>query len=133
MPRGGARVGAGRPKKGAVRATPEQKMAIARAEAELKRQAIEAGRPAGTPPELGSPDEDLSPLDFLKAVQNDKKNPLDLRMRAAVAAAPYVHFKPREGGIKDERKKKAQTVGAGSRFAPSAPPLALVPKAGGTP
>jgi phage terminase small subunit len=129
MPRGGARIGAGRPKKGEVRATPEQKRAIAQAQAALKAAAKAGQAPEPTLADGGAY-EDLSPLDFLKAVQNDKRNSLDVRMRAACAAAPYVHLKPREGGLKDERKRKAAALGGG-RFAPSAPPLALVPSKAG--
>lgn len=142
MARGGARIGAGRPRKGE---TPEEKLArigIQRA----KRAAQAASAPAtplppaataaALPPQSGAVvpkgddlDDDLSPLDFLKAVQRNKTLPLETRMRAAMAAAPYAHAKLRDAGmgLKDERKKKARDVGAASsRYAPGAAPLTLV-------
>jgi hypothetical protein len=37
---------------------------------------------------------DLSPLDFLLAVMRDASISVDWRMKAALAALPYVHVKP---------------------------------------
>ena len=37
--------------------------------------------------------DDATPLDFLNAVYRDARQPISLRMRAAIAAAPYVHPK----------------------------------------
>jgi hypothetical protein len=35
----------------------------------------------------------MTPLDFLKAVYSDAELPLNVRLRAAIAAAPYEHPK----------------------------------------
>jgi hypothetical protein len=43
--------------------------------------------------ELLPPVEDMSPLDFLKAVYHNEKLPLHARLRAASAAAPFCHAK----------------------------------------
>lgn len=37
--------------------------------------------------------EDASPLDFLKAVYRDPRQPINRRLRAAIEAAPYLHPK----------------------------------------
>jgi phage terminase small subunit len=60
-------------------------------------------------------------LEFLLAIQNDPKAPAELRMRAAIAAAPYQHSKKGEQGKKDHRQRSAVQVSKG-RFAPQAPP-----------
>ncbi len=66
------------------------------------------------------------PLEFLRAVMDDPLADPKLRVRAAIAAAQYVHAKKGEGGKKDERQAAAEKAGKG-RFAPSAPPkLAVV-------
>lgn len=43
--------------------------------------------------EILPPVEDMSPLDFLKAVYRNDKLPLHARLRAASAAAPFCHAK----------------------------------------
>ena len=60
--------------------------------------------------------EGMQPLDFLLLVQNDESIPADLRIRAATAAAQYVHRKVGEGGKKDDEKQRAQDA-AGGKFA----------------
>ena len=74
MPRGGARVGAGRP---AGRTDLEARGKRIQREIN-KKLALEAGK---------------SPLDFLLLVMQDKDQKINLRMQAAVAAAPYCHAK----------------------------------------
>jgi len=69
-----------------------------------------------------------SPLDFLLAVQNDPAADPRLRVRAAVAAAQYVHTRRHDGGKKEQRERDAKLAAKG-RFSPSAPPLKLVAKA----
>jgi hypothetical protein len=62
-------------------------------------------------------------LDFLLSVQNDPKAPAELRIRAAIAAAPYQHTKQGNRGLKVQRKDRAEVV-SGGRFKPAeAPPL----------
>jgi hypothetical protein len=43
--------------------------------------------------EILPPVEDMSPLDFLKAVYRNEKLPLHARLRAAADAAPFCHAK----------------------------------------
>lgn len=62
---GGARPGAGRPKGGANRINDE-----------ARRQALAGG---------------MSPLEFLLGVMRDEEQPLEKRMDAAKACAPFVH------------------------------------------
>jgi hypothetical protein len=80
-----------------------------------------AGRkPAPKPePEVNSKDD---PLDFLLAVMHGEIVPSPEQLRAAVAAAQYVHTKRADGGKKDERQKKAEKVASSNRFAPTAAP-----------
>lgn len=130
MARGGIRIGAGRPRKGETAEEKRKRLGLPAPGVAAAAAAAAAAIPSGTVlPQGVDLDEDLSPLDFLKAVQRDKRQPLEVRIRAAVAAAPYTHAKLRDAGmgLKDERKKKARDTGAAStRFAPGAPPLALV-------
>ena len=67
MPAGGARPGAGRPKGSRNKRTREQEKAVE-----------ETGQ---------------TPLEFLTSVYRDEQKPIDERMEAAKAAAPYVHPK----------------------------------------
>ena len=74
MARGGARLGAGRPA-----GRTELEARGRRLQREInKKIALEAGK---------------SPLDFLLLVMQDTDNKINLRMQAAVAAAPYCHAK----------------------------------------
>jgi hypothetical protein len=145
MPRGGSRIGSGRRRKDETLEQRRARLGIEKAKRAAKaskvgpKPEVEATPPATPEPPPGSGavlpeaddlDADLSPLDFLKAVQRNKKLPLETRMRAAMAAAPYTHAKLRDAGmgLKDERKKKAAAVTQGSsRFSPGAPPLSVVP------
>ena len=49
----------------------------------------------------------------------------NLQVRAAIAAAQYVHLKKGDGGKKDEANEKAQKA-AGGKFGPAKAPLKLV-------
>lgn len=64
---GGARPGAGRPKGSKNKRT-----------LELQAEIAESG---------------LTPLEFMTEVYRNKNNPMDMRLDAAKAAAPYVHAK----------------------------------------
>lgn len=65
------------------------------------------------------------PLDFLLAVMDHPEVDPKLRVRAAVAAAQYVHSKKGEGGKKDGKQEAADRAGQG-KFAPAAPPKLVV-------
>jgi phage terminase small subunit len=65
------------------------------------------------------------PLEFLLTVMNDPEAEPNLRVRAAVAAAQYVHVKRGDGGKKEEGQKRAESASSG-KFAPAAPPRLVV-------
>lgn len=121
MPRGGARPGAGRPRKIVAAVHPASE-----APAEVAKRPEVQGRagpsiPAGSAPAAGP---DLSPLDFLLSLVRDESVEERVRIQAASIAAPYCHAKPGEAGkkvIASDAAKKAS-----EKFKPSAPPLKLV-------
>jgi len=65
------------------------------------------------------------PLEFLLAVMDDPEVDKKLRVRAAVAAAQYLHTKRGDGGKKDEKERAAKTAGEG-KFKPAAAPKLVV-------
>lgn len=69
--------------------------------------------------------DDTTPLAFLLSVQNDAGADPQLRVRAAIAAAQYMHLKKGDGGIKDERADKAKQAASG-KFGAAAPPKLVV-------
>lgn len=153
MPRGGARPGAGRPRKNA--ATPAK--AKAKPAAKPKKDGLGRGLtlpngqtspdappgwPFGTkPPEepAAAPDPDsddgltdeqragLSPLEYLLAVMRSPDASKSARLQAAVQAAPYMHAKPAPMAKKEGKAAEAKKAGQG-KFGASAPPLKLVRK-----
>ena len=56
---------------------------------------------------------DLSPLDFLLGVMRDASLPPDLRIKAAQAAAPYLHAKPGRSQATDPAVSAKQIEGVG--------------------
>lgn len=109
MPRGGPRVGAGRPK-----GSGKPKGAAAfREPAESVRTGDDAA-PVGQ-----------TPLEYMLAVMNDPDADKGRRDRLAVAAAPYLHPKKGEGGKKEELGGKADRAARG-KFAAAAPPKLVV-------
>jgi hypothetical protein len=131
MPRGGARLGAGRKpdpekaeKRAAARAKPAEKAAgvIGAALTALKATAPDAPE---LPESLTVTYDD--PLDFLAAVMNEPKVPLIARQDAAKALMPYKHPKKGETGKKQQAADAAKT--SGSRFTAGAPPLRAVSNA----
>lgn len=133
MPRGGARPGAGRPKKSAPAdapkpAAPAKKRAAKKTEApplDADGYKTDPNWPFGQerPPEPPT-EEDLSaltPLDFLLQVMRDKSQDDRMRMQAAQLAAPYVHAKKGESTKKAEAEQKAKAAGSG-RFSRRSPP-----------
>ena len=71
---------------------------------------VGAGEPIDAAP-------DSTPLEFLLAVMHSPGADMRLRLRAAVAAAQYVHLEKGDGGKKDEAAEAAK-----GRFAASVPP-----------
>ncbi|WP_053842944.1 hypothetical protein [Paracidovorax avenae] len=133
MPRGGARPGAGRPKKAAPADAPKPAAPAKRQPSARKTEAppldadgykTDASWPFGQERPLAPPPpkdlSDLTPLDFLLEVMRDAGEELRTRMQAAQLAAPYVHAKKGEAGKKEEKQDAAKKVA--SRFTAAAPP-----------
>lgn len=80
-----------------------------------------AGRKPVPPVETATSD----PLEFLIGVMNGSIPANATQVRAAVAAAQYVHTKKGDGGKKEEAADKAKKA-AGGKFGPAKPPLKLV-------
>lgn len=135
MARGGARVGAGRPKGSVKDAAPKvatsakvkaQKPAARKRAATQKPSRHRVDVPGAVVPAIdpGSEPavmEQKTPLEYMLTVMNDPRVDGGRRDRMAVAAAVYLHSKQGEKGVKANRSAAAKTAGAG-RFAPSAPP-----------
>ena len=83
-----------------------------------------AGRPRKPPPQPAPTDKD--PLAFLVAVMRGEIEPTPNQLKAAIAAAQYVHAKKGEGGKKEQRGEAAQRVASESRFAPAQGPRLVV-------
>lgn len=87
----------------------------------LRRQDVQDAIRGGKRAPAGA----LTPLAFLLAVQNDPTVPLARRMRAAAAAAPYMH--PKAGAAGKKAAATARAKEAAGRLVPlSAPKLSLV-------
>jgi hypothetical protein len=68
----------------------------------------------------------LTPLEYMLKVMNDPLVDINLRIRMAVSAAPFIHSRKGEGaGKKVDNDEKAKVAGAG-RFASMANKLKLV-------
>ena len=82
-----------------------------------------AGRKAKPP----AATDERDPLQFLLAVMRGAIDANAAQVRAAIAAAQYVHTKKHDGGMKDDAKDAAKKASRG-KFAPSAPPRLKVVK-----
>ena len=109
MARGGARPGAGRPRK---HAAPPVAPRIAVAE---DVEGLSGGADGQTP------------LDYMLEVMRDRGADKARRDRMAVALAPFLHRKLEDMGKKGERKAAAK-VAASGKFAPAAPPKLVAVK-----
>ena len=65
------------------------------------------------------------PLAFLLQVMQGHIDPSPSQLKAAIAAAAYVHKKKAEGGKKEQAQERAEETAQG-KFAPSRPPLRAV-------
>lgn len=127
MPRGGARPGAGRPKKQPEAVKPAKKPSANPApspKVDANGYKDDPTWPFGKqPPQEPEPPPDLSnlmPLDYLLEVMRDHQEERGRRMQAATLAAPYCHPKKGEAGKKEEKAAAAKKIA--SRFSPAAPP-----------
>lgn len=123
MPRGGARPGAGRPRKqpAAVGAPKKPAAKLAPPKVDASGFKDDPNWPFGRqqpepPPDLSN----LMPLDYLLEVMRDPTEERGRRMQAATLAAPYCHPKKGESGKKEEKAAAAKKIA--SRFSPAAPP-----------
>ena len=108
MPRGGFRVGAGRPK-GSKGKTKKTICTIVQ-----KTEPTTAGA------------ENQTPLSYMLSVMNDPRADKELRARMAIAAAPYIHARAGESaGKKQDKTDKAKAAGKG-KFAQGKAPLTRI-------
>lgn len=132
MPRGGARLGAGRPKgpPGAKKAADIAALVVETMTKQAKTHAAPE-IPPPPPPELPTSITTKydDPLDFLKAVMNEPMVPLITRQDAAKALMPFKHAKIGETGKKAAAAEKAKQTA--SKFGPGRPPLKAVGGTGG--
>ena len=122
MARGGARPGAGRPRKGAV--TPVPVSSAVPAAEPAPRPVVAAALPADvTVPAL---DAGLTPLDYMLQVMRDPSQDSARRDRMAMAAAPFVHIRAADAkpGKKDLAADAAKTAAKG-KFSAAPAPLKL--------
>lgn len=123
MPRGGARPGAGRPKKQPAAPTKPaaKKQVLPKLDADGYK--TDPNWPFGKqepepPPDLSG----LMPLDYLLEVMRDPTEERGRRMQAATLAAPYCHPKRGESsGKKEEAAAKSKAAAAG-KFGRREPP-----------
>lgn len=126
MPRGGARPGAGRPRKTPVAEPKKTKPAPKKADPALSDAdgfKTNPNWPFGQekPPEP----EDLSsltPLDFLLQVMRDPGEEKGRRMQAAQLAAPYCHAKKAEKSAKQQEAEDRKKAAGAGRFGRRQPP-----------
>lgn len=105
MARGGARPGAGRPRKTADPVPKATKMTV-------NRQSKSLGG--------------MTPLEYMLQVMNDNDADDQRRDRMAVAAAPFVHARAEAAGKKEQRQQAAEQVMSGGKFAPRTRPNSSV-------
>ena len=82
-----------------------------------------AQKPPEAPPVVITDEKD--PLTFLTGVMQGTIEATPLQVRAAIAAAQYVHTKTHDGGKKDAKVDAAKQASKG-RFSAAPPPLKLV-------
>ena len=119
MPRGGARPGAGRPKKQPEAVKPPKKPAAKPAPPVVDAKGYKDdpnwpfGKQPPAEPELPPDLSNLMPLDYLLEVMRDPAEERGRRMQAATLAAPYCHPKKGESGKKEQKAEAAKAVGTG--------------------
>lgn len=126
MPRGGARPGAGRPKKAPVKKTGPVDSAV-----DADGYKTDPRWPFGRekPPEP----EDLStltPLDYLLGIVRNPDMDEKLRIQAATIAAPYCHPKKGESSAKKEAATAAKEMASTGRFVRRQPPSLMAVQGG---
>lgn len=84
-----------------------------------------AGPAASVPGEPEAVAAGTDPLEFLKQVMRGTIDPSPSQLKAAIAAAKYVHRVAGDAGKKEEAAKRADEA-AGGKFSPRKAPLKLV-------
>lgn len=136
MPRGGARPGAGRPRKQPA-AKPKETKRVAKkpdpAQVDADGFKTNSDWPFGQerPPEEPKPQDlsSLTPLDYLLSVMRDSGEEGVRRMQAAQLAAPYCHAKKGEISAKRQEAEDLKKAAGTGKFARRQPP-ALVASGG---
>ena len=102
MARGGARLGAGKPRRipAAASVAPDTSIAVRR--------------------------RGETPLAYMLRVMRDPAADQTLRMRAAIAAAPFVHARAEAPGKKADAREAAGRAGTGRLETPPTPPKLIV-------
>lgn len=122
MPRGGARPGAGRPRK-----QPEaEKKPAAKAEpprVDADGYKTDPNWPFGRErPQQPEDLSELTPLAYLLGIVRDPSKDEKLRIQAATIAAPYCHPKKGESSAKKEAEAAAKAAAGTGRFGRRQPP-----------
>ncbi len=135
MPRGGARLGAGRkptnPKTIAKKAAAGHTTASGQKALDAPSEwPFGKDKPAETSPAPALAAQDpntatLTPLEYMLMVVRDLNETKAIRLQAAIQAAPYIHSKPAPLGKKETKAAVAKEAGKG-RFKSAPPPLKLV-------
>ena len=113
MARGGARIGAGRPKDPKVSLIKEFTAAI-------------TGEFVGRDEPVGDLDPDLMPMDHFLKVMRDPSESKDRRDRAAAVLLPFCHAKAGEVGKKGAKQAAAENASTGRIAMSRAPGLKVV-------
>lgn len=93
----------------------------------LKQPEVLAALQRRISPKATVPPAPLEPLQYLLRVMNDPEARVAARMQAAIAAAPFVHFKAAAGGKRARQQEAAAVAGSTGRYKPSRPPAKVVP------
>ena len=120
------RSGGARPNTGPKPRPKTHDIGVALAKIVVEQSAAVAGEGAGvSQPMQPQVSAEQTPLEFLLSVM---RNPLvddKLRLEAAKTAAPFMHTKKGDVGVKDEKAEKAKKASAG-KFAAAPPPKLVV-------
>lgn len=114
MARGGARPGAGRPRKSATTADLPKSRKAPKGKAAPDVLLPDITEPAAA---KGS-----TPLEYMLRVMNDVESDPMRRDRMAMAAAPFVHMRPADANPGKRKQQEAAAQQAVSKFKPAAPP-----------
>jgi hypothetical protein len=84
-----------------------------------------AGRPLTVLPPLAASPANQTPLEFLLSTMRDESADPKMRLDAAKSAAPFIHSRAGEIGVKDQKQEAAKKASTG-KFAASKPPANII-------